>query len=71
MPSCDNAMKICMDYMPCRKDFSENQYCSCWEYCKEKADEIVAEQELSSAKENAAAATGNGKIKRAAARMGA
>lgn len=44
MPRCSKAMKICKDYMPCRTQFSEDQYCSCWEYCKDSADKIVQEQ---------------------------
>ena len=43
-PRCSKAMKICKDYMPCRTQFSEDQYCSCWEYCKDSADKIVQEQ---------------------------
>ena len=44
MPRCSKALKICKDYMPCRTQFSEDQYCSCWEYCKDSADKIVQEQ---------------------------
>lgn len=42
MPRCGQAMKICKDYMPCRHEFSETHNCSCWNYCRDKAEEIVA-----------------------------
>ncbi len=45
MPRCAEAMKICKDYMPQRTSVSETQYCSCWKYCKEAAEKIVAKQD--------------------------
>lgn len=45
MPRCAKAMKICKDYKPCYTEFSQTQCCSCWEYCKENADEIIKAQD--------------------------
>ncbi len=42
MPRCNEAMKICKDYMPAYTGFANEQYASCWHYCKEQADSIVA-----------------------------
>ena len=45
MPRCSEAMQICKDYRPACTDFSDSQFCYCWKYCKEKADEIVKTQD--------------------------
>lgn len=42
---CDRAMKICREYKPCATVFSKEHSCSCWLYCKEKAQKLVREQE--------------------------
>ncbi len=44
MPRCREAMKICKDYLPEAASFGEEQYASCWHYCKEHADRIVSKQ---------------------------
>ena len=48
---CDKAMKICKDYKPCETVFSEEHRCSCWLYCKDKAQELVEAQERERQKE--------------------
>lgn len=48
---CDKAMKICKDYKPCETVFSEEHSCSCWLYCKDKAQELVEAQERERQKE--------------------
>lgn len=45
MPRCSQAMKICKDYMPACTSFSESQYCHCWQYCRDMAQEIVTAQD--------------------------
>lgn len=42
---CSQAMKICKEYKPSETVFSEEHSCSCWLYCKEKAQELVEAQE--------------------------
>lgn len=42
---CADAMKICKDYLPADTEFSPTHTASCWLHCKEKAGEIVAEQD--------------------------
>lgn len=41
MPRCAEAMRICVDYKPACTESSDTQYCYCWKYCREKADEVV------------------------------
>ena len=48
---CNKAMKICKDYKPCETIFSEEHSCSCWLYCKDKAQELVEAQERERQKE--------------------
>ncbi len=42
---CDRAMKICKEYRPAETVFSEEHSCSCWLYCKDRAQELVEAQE--------------------------
>lgn len=42
MPRCREAMKICKDYMPAVHSFETDHCASCWKYCREQADRIVA-----------------------------
>ena len=42
---CEKAMRICKDYAPAEKTFSENHRCACWLYCREQAPALVAEQD--------------------------
>lgn len=42
MPRCREAMKICKDYMPAAHSFETGHCASCWKYCREQADTIVA-----------------------------
>lgn len=42
MPRCREAMKICKDYMPAVHSFETDHCASCWKYCREQADAIVA-----------------------------
>lgn len=48
---CNKAMKICKDYKPCETISSEEHSCSCWLYCKDKAQELVEAQERERQKE--------------------
>lgn len=45
MPRCSKAMNICKDYQPAEVDFGKDHCTSCWYYCKEQADKIVAMKE--------------------------
>lgn len=55
---CDEAMKICREYRPCGTVFSEEHGASCWLYCKDRAQELAAAQELERQKAGPAAAQG-------------
>ena len=44
MPRCGKAMNICRDYAPESTLFPDARMARCWEYCRERADEIVAKQ---------------------------
>lgn len=43
---CKDAMKICKEYKPAETVFSEEHSCSCWLYCKDRAEELVRAQEM-------------------------
>ncbi len=45
MPRCSKAMNICMDYQPSEEYFGSEHCVSCWNYCREKADELIKEQD--------------------------
>ncbi|MFA6729317.1 MAG: ABC transporter ATP-binding protein, partial [Prevotella sp.] len=45
MPRCSHAMNICRDYKPAVSQFNATQAARCWDYCKDRADEIVAQQD--------------------------
>ena len=45
MPRCSKAMNICKDYQPSEENFGGGHCASCWYYCKEKAEELVKEQD--------------------------
>lgn len=42
---CDKAMKICRAYKPTETVFSDGHSCSCWLYCRDRAEELVQAQD--------------------------
>lgn len=42
-PRCPEAMRVCMDQSPASTAFSATHACACWQFCRERSEEIVRE----------------------------